>query len=71
MADKVIVIDCTDCWFSKRMNGSSEDSPAEVVIRHGRRHGHQLNVTSLDPSESDSNVANRQNGNPDDEESNR
>lgn len=51
MRDKVIIIDCRDCQFNRRINPEDDESPPDIVLRHGRRYGHTMNIDAIEENE--------------------
>ena len=44
-------VSCTDCSYLRTVTPNDDESPADVVIRHGREMGHQLSVSPVEPED--------------------
>jgi hypothetical protein len=47
-AGRVVRIDCTNCHFSAVVSDEDEVTPADVLVDHGREHGHTLDICTVD-----------------------
>lgn len=41
-------VDCQECAFSRVVEPTTEELPADVVIEHGRSSGHKLRVGEIE-----------------------
>lgn len=46
-----MLVECTECQFSRMIRPDASELPADVVREHGQRSGHTLQVTGLDEDE--------------------
>jgi hypothetical protein len=45
---QTVRIECTDCHFSAVVSDDDEEAPADVLVDHGREHGHTLDVSPVE-----------------------